>query len=72
MFGQLDDIGDMSEDFSEHDDAPIKASHVSSGNQQGPLDFGSRRCLESKLNELLMRRQTPEYDFGSDFNSDLD
>jgi hypothetical protein len=32
MFGQLDDIGDMSEDFSEHDDAPIKASHVSSGN----------------------------------------
>jgi hypothetical protein len=22
MFGQLDDIGDMSEDFSEHDDAP--------------------------------------------------
>ena len=72
MFGQLDDIGDMSEGFSEPDDAPDTAPHVSSSKQQGPLDFGSRRCLESKLDELLMRRQIQEYDFGTDFNFDLD
>ena len=50
------------------DDTPDIATLELSDKHSGPLDLGSLRRLDSKLEEGRMRRQMQQYDLDSDLD----